>query len=109
MLSLAAGGVLTEVLDDAPSGCCRSAEGEARDMLADLRSAPLLRGHRGRPALDERGTGAAARDASPGWPHGLPAGSSLDLNPVLVTTDGAVVLDAALATRRAIDARPEES
>jgi hypothetical protein len=39
----------------------------------------------------------------------LPAGSSLDLNPVLVTTDDCLVLDAALATSGDLDTPSERA
>lgn len=97
VLSLAAGGVLTEVLADVTFRLLPLRAGEAASMVDDLRSAPLLRGHRGTPRLDETSlvrlletVGKLARQ--------LPEGSSLDLNPVLVTTNGCLVLDAALAT-----------
>ncbi|HET8613948.1 MAG TPA: acetate--CoA ligase family protein [Actinomycetales bacterium] len=97
VLSLAAGGVLTEVLRDASFRLLPLAEGDAASMVDGLRSAPLLRGHRGAPMLDEEGLVQLLETVS-ALALTLPDGASLDLNPVLVTTDGCVVLDAALAT-----------
>jgi acyl-CoA synthetase (NDP forming) len=97
VLSLAAGGVLTEVLRDATFRLLPLAEGDAAGMVDDLRSAPLLRGHRGTPVLDEKALVQLLETVSL-LAATLPEGSSLDLNPVLVTTDGCLVLDAALAT-----------
>jgi acyl-CoA synthetase (NDP forming) len=97
VLSLAAGGVLTEVLGDVTFRLLPLAEGDASGMVDDLRSAPLLRGHRGSPPLDEPAL-VRLLETVAGLAAALPSGSSLDLNPVLVTTDGALVLDAALAT-----------
>jgi acyl-CoA synthetase (NDP forming) len=97
VLSLAAGGVLTEVLGDVTFRLLPLAAGDAAGMVDDLRSAPLLRGHRGSPPLDEPAL-VRLLEAVAGLAPALPAGSSLDLNPVLVTTDGCLVLDAALAT-----------
>jgi acyl-CoA synthetase (NDP forming) len=97
VLSLAAGGVLTEVLADVAFRLLPLAEGDAAAMVDDLRSAPLLRGHRGSPVLDEPAL-VRLLETVAGLAPALPAGSSLDLNPVLVTTDGCLVLDAALAT-----------
>jgi acyl-CoA synthetase (NDP forming) len=97
VLSLAAGGVLTEVLADVTFRLLPLAEGDAAAMVGDLRSAPLLRGHRGSPVLDEPAL-VRLLETVAGLAPALPAGASLDLNPVLVTTDGCLVLDAALAT-----------
>jgi acyl-CoA synthetase (NDP forming) len=97
VLSLAAGGVLTEVLGDVTFRLLPLAEGDAAGMVDDLRSAPLLRGHRGSPVLDEPAL-VRLLETVAGLAAALPAGSSLDLNPVLVATEGALVLDAALAT-----------
>jgi acyl-CoA synthetase (NDP forming) len=109
VLSLAAGGVLTEVLGDVTFRLLPLGEGDAASMVDDLRSAPLLRGHRGSPPLDEPAL-VRLLETVAGLATALPAGSSLDLNPVLVTTDGALVLDAALATDETIDhINPEES
>jgi acyl-CoA synthetase (NDP forming) len=96
VLSLAAGGVLTEVLGDVTFRLLPLAEGDAASMVDDLRSAALLRGHRGSPTLDETALVHLLETVS-GLAATLPDSSSLDLNPVLVTTDGCLVLDAALA------------
>lgn len=96
VLSLAAGGVLTEVLGDVTFRLLPLAEGDAASMVDDLRSAPLLRGHRGTPALSEAAL-VQLLETVAALAAALPQGASLDLNPVLVTPSGCVVLDAALA------------
>jgi acyl-CoA synthetase (NDP forming) len=94
VLTLASGGVLTEVLDDAVFRLLPVTEDDARAMVADLRGAAVLHGVRGRPPLD---VGALVRllvDVSRvvgDWPPGY----ELDLNPVTVLEDGVRVLDAA--------------
>jgi acyl-CoA synthetase (NDP forming) len=107
VLSLAAGGVLTEVLGDVTFRLLPLGEGEAASMVDDLRSAPLLRGHRGSPVLDEAAL-VQLLETVAGLGSALPEGSSLDLNPVLVTTDGCLVLDAAVATESAPGTTTEE-
>lgn len=94
VLTLASGGVLTEVLDDAVFRLLPVTEEDAREMVADLRGAAVLRGVRGRPALDADALVRLLVDVSAavaGWP----AGYELDLNPVVVLPDGVRVLDAA--------------
>jgi hypothetical protein len=108
VLSLAAGGVLTEVLADVTFRLLPLAEGDAAAMVSDLRSAPLLRGHRGSPVLDEPAL-LRLLETVAGLAAALPAGSSLDLNPVLVTTDDCLVLDAALATSGDLDTPSERA
>jgi acyl-CoA synthetase (NDP forming) len=97
VLSLAAGGELTEVIGDVSFRLLPLAEGDAAAMVDDLRTAPLLRGYRGAPTLDEPGLVRLLEQVAR-LGQTLPEGASLDLNPVLVTPDGCVVLDAALAT-----------
>jgi acetate---CoA ligase (ADP-forming) len=91
-LTLGAGGVLTELLDDVAVRLLPVTRAEIRDALAQTRVSRLLAGFRGRPPADVDALVAlVARVAelAAGWP------GSLDLNPVLVSDRGAVVLDAA--------------
>jgi acyl-CoA synthetase (NDP forming) len=94
VLTLASGGVLTEVMDDAVFRLLPVTEAEAREMVAELRGAAVLRGVRGRPALDVDALVdllVKLSDLVTGWP----AGYELDLNPVVVLPEGVLILDAA--------------
>ena len=94
VLTLASGGVLTEVLDDAVFRLLPVTEEDAREMVADLRGAAVLHGVRGRPALDVEAVVrllVGVSDLVSDWPSGY----ELDLNPVAVLQDGVRVLDAA--------------
>lgn len=94
VITVAMGGVLTEVLDDAASRLLPVMRADAEAMVGELRGARLLAGFRGGPPLE---TGAlvdillAISQLTAGWPEGF----ELDLNPVLVLPDGVQVLDAA--------------
>jgi acyl-CoA synthetase (NDP forming) len=93
VLTLASGGVLTEVLDDAVFRLLPVTEEDAREMVADLRGAAVLHGVRGRPALDVEAVVrllVGVSDLVRGWPGGY----ELDLNPVAVLPQGVRVLDA---------------
>ena len=106
VLTVGAGGVLTEALDDAAVRLLPVTEADVRDQLAQTRVARLLAAHRGRPAADvDAFVDLVLRVA--GLAASLPPGAALDLNPVVVHADGAVVLDAAITVDApAIDDTP---
>jgi len=106
VLTIGAGGVLTEVLDDAASRILPVTEHDVRDALAQTRVARLLAGHRGQPPADvDAFVDLVLRVA--GLAAGLPPATALDLNPVVVRPDGAMVLDAALSAHEP-STTPEE-
>jgi acyl-CoA synthetase (NDP forming) len=87
------GGVYAELLDDVAVGLAPVDEAQSEEMLRSLRGAPLLTGARGRAPLDiaaaARVLAAVSRVAAE---H--PEVAELEINPLLVTADGAVGLDA---------------
>lgn len=93
VLTLASGGLLTEVIDDAVHRLLPIGPTEAKSMMAQWRGAAVLAGPRGRPELH---AGALERllvaisELVSRWPPGY----ELDLNPVAVLPHGVVVLDA---------------
>jgi acyl-CoA synthetase (NDP forming) len=94
VLTLASGGLLTEVIDDAVHRLLPIGPTEARSMMAQWCGAAVLAGPRGRPELDAgalEGLLVAISELVSGWPPGY----ELDLNPVAVLPQGVVVLDAA--------------
>jgi acyl-CoA synthetase (NDP forming) len=97
VITVASGGTLTEVIDDAVFRLLPIARADAADMLAELRGAAVLHGARGSARLDAEGlvdllveVGQLAAD--------LPPAAELDLNPVLVLPHRVVILDVALTT-----------
>ena len=93
VLSVGAGGVAVEVLRDVAVRLLPLAEGEFEEMLDDLRIAPLLRGHRGRPGVDlaalERLVRSVAQCA-----EAHPEITEIEINPVFATPEGVVAVDA---------------
>src|SRR5439155_1424498 len=87
------GGVYAELLRDVAVGLAPVSEAEADRMLRSLAGAPLLFGARGRPPLD---LAAAARAASAlaGAAAVYPEIDEFEINSLLVTADGCVVLEA---------------
>jgi acetate---CoA ligase (ADP-forming) len=96
-LVVAAGGVWTEALDDAAVVPLPATPERVESALRSLRAAALFTGGRGRLRLD---VAAAARLASTAGDLLLESGLELlELNPVLVHEQGAVAVDALVATR----------
>lgn len=90
------GGVYAEIIGDIAVGLAPVSVSEAQAMLRSLRAAPLLEGARGRPALDVAGAARALADLSlSAASH--PELAEIEINPLLVTPDGAIGLDARFA------------
>src|SRR5439155_570240 len=92
------GGVYAELLRDVAVGLAPVSEAEAERMLRSLAGAPLLLGARGRPPLD-LAAAARAGAALAGAAAVYPEIDELEINPLLVTADGAVGLDAHVVLR----------
>jgi acyl-CoA synthetase (NDP forming) len=94
-LVIGAGGMWTELLDDAAVLALPASAERIEQAIGSLRAAPLFTGGRGGSALD---VPAAARLAAAAGDllleHGL---ELLELNPVLVHADGATAVDAVAA------------
>ncbi len=87
------GGIYTEVMRDFAVALAPVSAEEALGLLAELRAWPLLRGARGRPALDvQAAAGALAALSVVGAAH--PEIVELEVNPLLVLAHGALALDA---------------
>jgi acetyltransferase len=93
------GGIWVEVLKDVAFGLAPSSRSAARDLIATLRSYPLLTGGRGRPGVDVDALAdvvVAVGDAL----VELEDLAGLELNPVLATAAGAVAVDWKATARR---------
>jgi acyl-CoA synthetase (NDP forming) len=87
------GGLYTEILRDTAVALAPVEEAEAERMLLSLRAAPLLRGARGRaPVATAAAVDAIVRLSRVAAGH--PEIAELEVNPLLVTPDGALGLDA---------------
>jgi acetate---CoA ligase (ADP-forming) len=93
VVACAAGGTAVELLGDVQVRLAPVANAEASDILHGLRRFPLLDGYRGAPPVDL----AALEDVLvriAALAAALPAVAELDLNPVVVSPNGAVAVDA---------------
>jgi acyl-CoA synthetase (NDP forming) len=98
------GGTMIELLRDTSCRLAPITERGAREMVDEIRGSALLRGFRGSRPADE----AAFRDVllrTSALVHACPEIAELDFNPVIVTTGGAIVVDA----RIRVAARAESS
>ena len=96
-LVVGAGGVYTEVLDDYAFRLAPVDEAEARGMLAELKSYPLLRGVRGETAADvDSIVEMLLRVSQLVTTHSMIG--EIDINPAIVNEHGSVVVDARIVT-----------
>ncbi len=97
MIMVGLGGIFVEVLADVAFGICPITRNDAEQMLAELKGAVLLKGTRGRaPASREAIIDALLKI---GGEDGLLMThaedfSEIDVNPLIVSTNGAVAVDA---------------
>jgi acetyltransferase len=89
------GGIFVEVLEDTTVRVAPVSEPEAREMLDDIRAAPLLRGARGRDPVDEDSIVEVLGRLSQ-LVTDFPAVLELDVNPLVVTPEGATAVDVRL-------------
>lgn len=94
VLTLGAGGVLTEILNDTVSLLIPSSTKQIKEALNSIKSAKLLGGYRGKPAADLDAV-AAAVDAVQAYvlanAHTV---SEVEINPLICTPSGAFAVDA---------------
>ncbi|WP_407547932.1 acetate--CoA ligase family protein [Streptomyces sp. Pv4-95] len=87
------GGVLTEALHDVAFALAPVPAERAEQLLAGLRTSALLKGVRGRPAVDIAAAAAAVERITT-FAAAHPEITEIEVNPLLVRPDGALALDA---------------
>jgi acyl-CoA synthetase (NDP forming) len=93
IIMIGIGGILTEVLDDVVFCRAPATPATVRDAMARLRSQRLLDGYRGLAPVDRDAVAAIAAKLSE-IIVANPSIAEIDLNPVIATRDGAVIVDA---------------
>jgi acyl-CoA synthetase (NDP forming) len=86
------GGVMVDLLGDRVFGVPPFDVGTAEAMIGKLRAAPLLDGFRGAPVIDRQAL-VSVLEAVAHIAEEFPEVVELDLNPVIVSPDGALVVD----------------
>jgi acyl-CoA synthetase (NDP forming) len=99
------GGIYAELLEDTAVALAPVDDARAEELIASLRGAPILKGARGRLALDvpaaARALAALSRLAA-----SRPDLAEIEINPLLVLPEGALALDArAVSGENGADAR----
>ncbi len=94
VLTLGAGGVLTEILRDTVSLLLPASKNEIDSALDRLRIAPLLNGYRGQQAADRSGIIAAVLAVQSYVLAQSNTVGEVEVNPLLCTPDKAVAVDA---------------
>ncbi|WP_424018921.1 acetate--CoA ligase family protein [Halorientalis pallida] len=89
------GGIFVEVLEDTTVKVAPVSEPEAKSMIDEIESAPLLRGARGREPVDEAGVVETIQRLSQ-LVTDFPAILELDINPLVATPDGVSAVDVRL-------------
>lgn len=102
VVMLGLGGVFVEIFADTAFRVCPIDAIDVRDMIDQLRAAPLLRGARGRKPVSEDAIVAAL--LAVGGDNGLMTTlcdeiEELDINPLMVSEHGAVACDARVVLR----------
>jgi acyl-CoA synthetase (NDP forming) len=97
------GGVYAELLRDVAVALAPAEPDEIETLLRSLEGAPLLLGARGRPPVDLAAAARAAAALSR-LAAAHPELAEIEINPLLVTPDGALGLDARIVLREEGDA-----
>ncbi len=94
VLTLGAGGTLTELWQDTASALLPIAEKDVREMLEQLRIAPLLHGYRGRAGANIKAIVAQVLAVQTYVMAHRDVIDEVEINPLIVTPDRAVAVDA---------------
>lgn len=98
-LTVGAGGVMAELLQDTVTLLPPISAAEAKDAILSLRLAPLLTGYRGRAKADVDAAAASLVALSVYAESHANSLDELDINPLIVTTKGAFAADALIRIR----------
>ena len=105
VLACGAGGTATELVKDLAVRITPITAGEASRMLRSLKTFPLLEGYRGAPRADIASVEDVLLRVS-AMVEAHPEVAEMDLNPVIVSPDGTVVVDARVRLERGAPPRP---
>jgi acetate---CoA ligase (ADP-forming) len=105
VIACGAGGTSAELLGDVAVRITPLSDLDAAEMVRSLRTFPLLSGYRGQPACDVQAVENALKCLS-ALVEAHPEIAELDLNPLLASPEGAVILDARVRVQAPPPRRP---
>jgi acetyl-CoA synthetase len=94
VLTLGAGGVLTEILRDTVSLLIPSSRADVKEALGNLNCAPLLAGYRGKPAAEIEAILDTVDAVQAYVIANATHVSEVEINPLICTPDRAIAVDA---------------
>lgn len=94
VLTLGAGGVMTELLKDTVSLLLPVSEAQVETAFGQLRCAPILAGYRGKPGVDMEALVQTVMGVQAYVLANADQVSEVEINPVICTADRAVAVDA---------------
>jgi acyl-CoA synthetase (NDP forming) len=97
VIMVAAGGIMVELLFDRVLALCPVGPAQAQTMLDSLRANQLLKGLRGRPAANRQALIEVIVNLSQLAFELRDSIAEIDINPIIVSTDEAVAVDALIA------------
>jgi acetyltransferase len=98
LLMVGMGGVFVEVYKDVAFRLVPLSRRDAYDMISEISAQPLLDGARGRPVLDRSELAEIVLRVG-ALVEAMPEIEELDLNPLVITDDGLVAIDARVVAR----------
>jgi acetyl coenzyme A synthetase (ADP forming)-like protein len=104
-IAYGAGGVLVDLLSDVAFRIQPLTEGDADDLVNEVRCTRLLRGFRGAPPIDEQPLREVLLRLS-ALVDACPEIREIDINPLKVTSEGAIAVDARVRVERIVLAPP---
>jgi acetyltransferase len=93
------GGILVEVLKDVVFRVLPISRRAAKEMVSEIRAAPILNGFRGEPPADREALVELLLEVAE-IVEAYPAIQEMDLNPVIVREDGLTVVDARILLKK---------
>ena len=99
VVMVASGGILVELFDDREMAMCPLNATQAEAMLASLKLDRLLKGVRGKPAIDRDALVSAIVQLSRLAYELREQVAEIDINPVIASADGALAVDALIQCR----------
>jgi acyl-CoA synthetase (NDP forming) len=99
MIMFGIGGIYVEIYQDVSFRLVPINSGDAKDMLMEIKGRPLLEGARGRPKADEKQLVDILIKVSD-FVNSNPDIQEMDLNPLLITNDGIIAVDARVILKK---------